>query len=90
VVEAVVVAAAPVVELPVEPPAPVAPATRPTLSMPLRVSGTAVHRIDPLTASRRRRLFSRRRDEGPVVEVVDGPPPDRKLPGRVLEESGRR
>jgi hypothetical protein len=89
VVEAVVVAAS-VVEPPVAPVVPVAPAPRPTLSMPPRVSGTATHRVDPLGVSGRRRLFSRRREEGPVVEVVDGPPPNRKLPGRVLEESGRR
>jgi hypothetical protein len=60
------------------------------LDMPARVSGTALHRVDPLRVSRRRRFFSRGADEGPVVEIRDGPPPDRKLPSRVLEESGRR
>ena len=66
------------------------PAAPVELDMPLRVSGTALHRVDPLLVSRRRRFFSRGVDEGPVVEVRDGPPPDRKLPSRVLEESGRR
>jgi hypothetical protein len=69
---------------------PRAPAPPVELDMPPRVSGTALHRVDPLLVSRRRRFFSRGGDEGPVVEVRDGPPPDRKLPSRVLEESGRR
>jgi hypothetical protein len=75
-----------------EPPPPPPPAAAPAveLAMPARVSGTALHRVDPLVVSRRRRFFSRGGDEGPVVEVRDGPPPDRKLPSRVLEESGRR
>jgi hypothetical protein len=60
------------------------------LAIPARVSGTALHRVDPLLQSRRRRLFLRTRDEVPVIEVRDGPPPDRTLPSRVLEESGRR
>jgi len=66
------------------------PAVRPAveLEMTARVSGTAFHRVDPLRVSRRRRLFSRGGDEGPAIEVRDGPPPDRKLPDRVLEELG--
>jgi hypothetical protein len=46
-----------------------------------RVAATAVHHIDPLTPSVRRRLFRRALDAA-VVEVPDGPPPDRRLPGR--------
>jgi hypothetical protein len=72
------------------PPPPRAPAPPVELAMPARVTGTAFHRVDPLIVSRRRRFFSRGGDEGPMVEVRDGPPPDRKLPSRVLEESGRR
>jgi hypothetical protein len=60
------------------------------VAMPARVSGTALHRVDPLVVSRRRRFFSRGGDEGPVIEVRDGPPPDRKVPARVLEEFGGR
>jgi hypothetical protein len=61
------------------------------LAVPARVTGTAFHRVDPLTASRRRRLFSRGGgEETPQVEVLDGPPPDRTLPSRVLEQLGRR
>jgi len=88
VIEAVVVAAA-VVEP--EPAAPPVPRPRPSLVMPARVSGTTFHRVDPLTGSSRRRFgFLRGKDEVPVVQVMDGPPPDRKLPSRVLEESSRR
>jgi hypothetical protein len=62
-----------------------------TLAMPARVVGTALHRVDPLTSSGRRRFgLGRGGEEVPGVEVMDGPPPDRTLPSRVLEESGRR
>jgi hypothetical protein len=95
VIEAVVVAAAVVEPEPdvvePEPAPPPAPKQRPTLAMPARVSGTTFHHVDPLAgASRRRFGFLRGKDEVPAVEVMDGPPPDRKLPRRVLEESSRR
>lgn len=86
IVEAVVVAAVVVEPEPAH--APLPPPVE--LAIPARVSGTALHRVDPLLQSRRRRLFLRTRDEVPVIEVRDGPPPDRTLPSRVLEESGRR
>jgi hypothetical protein len=93
VVEVVAVAAA-VTQPHAEPePAPVpapAPAPAVELAMPAHVSGTALHRVDPLVVSRRRRFFSRGGDEGPAIELRDGPPPGRKLPSRVLEELGRR
>jgi hypothetical protein len=66
------------------------PAAPVQLEMPARVSGTALHRLDPLVVARRRRFLSGGGDEGPAIEVRDGPPPDRTLPSRVLEESGRR
>jgi hypothetical protein len=96
VVEAMVVAAAIVEPPPVAEPQPqvvpkVEPEPTPALVMPARVTGTALHRVDPLAVSRRRRLFSRGAgDETPPVEVLDGPPPDRKLPSRVLEQTSRR
>jgi hypothetical protein len=94
VLEATVAAAAPPTS-PAEPapePLPVrAPEPAGVLVAPARVTGTAFHRVDPLTASRRRRLFSRGGgDETPPMEVLDGPPPDRTLPSRVLEQTGRR
>src|SRR5262249_39713224 len=73
--------------------APPAPRREPpaTLEMPARVSGRALHRVDPLASSGRRRFgFRRGGEEGPSVEVRDGRPPGRTLPRRVLEESGRR
>jgi hypothetical protein len=96
VVEAVVVAAAivepeapPVVEP--KPAREAEPVAAPVLVMPARVQGRALHRVDPLTVSRRRRLFSRGGgDEAPPIEVLDGPPPDRALPSRVLEQTSRR
>lgn len=96
IVEAVVTAAVVVepapeqAEEPLAKPVPVPPPRRTELPMPARVTGTALHRVDPLVQSRRRRLFSRGRAEGPAIEVRDGPPPERNLPSRVLEESGRR
>jgi hypothetical protein len=92
VVEVVAVAAAVIQPRggPAPAPARAAPAPLVELPMPARVSGTALHRVDPLIVSRRRRFFSRGGDEGPVIELQDGPPPGRKLPSRVLEESGRR
>jgi hypothetical protein len=91
VIEVAAVAAV-VVEPRDEPPPtrPREPAPPVELEMPARVSGTAFHRVDPLAVSRRRRLFSRGGDDGPTIEVRDGPPPDRTLPSRVLEESARR
>jgi hypothetical protein len=75
---------------PEPPPPPPVRAPPVELGMPARVSGTALHRVDALIVTRRRRFFSRGGEEGPVIEVRDGPPPDRKLPRRALEESGRR
>jgi hypothetical protein len=53
---------------------------RPRLVPPARTSAITVHHVDPLGSSARRRLFRRAVDEA-VVEVPDGPPPDRVLPG---------
>jgi hypothetical protein len=89
VIEVTAVAAA-VIEPRGEPARPREPVVRVELELPARVSGTALHRVDPLVVSRRRRFFSRGGVEGPTIEVRDGPPPDRKLPSRALEESGRR
>ncbi len=91
-VSVVAPAVAAAVAVPVQTPGPVRPpAPAPVLAAPARVTGTAVHRVDPLTASGRRRLFSRRGgDESPAVEVLDGPPPDRRLPSRVVEQMARR
>jgi hypothetical protein len=58
---------------------------------PGRVSGTALHHVDPLASTSRRRFRLRRGgDEAAAVEVVDGPPPDRVLPSRVLEETAKK
>ena len=92
VVEVIEVAAvaAVVVDAPGEPARPPKPVPPVELEMPARVSGSALHHVDPLVASRRRHFFSRGGDEGPAIEVRDGPPPERTLPRRALEESGRR
>jgi hypothetical protein len=65
----------------VEAPEAVPGPAKPRLVPVERVAAVAVHHIDPLTPAGRRRLF-RRAVEAAVVEVPDGPPPDRLLPGR--------
>jgi hypothetical protein len=62
------------------------PVPAPPLAMPAQVSGIAVHRVDPLVQPARRRLFRRGGHDAIELEVTDGPPPDRTLPLRVLEE----
>jgi hypothetical protein len=47
-----------------------------------RLQTVALHHVDPLAEGARRRLF-RRSVEETVVEVPDGPPADRALPGHV-------
>jgi hypothetical protein len=74
-----------VVELP-EPVAEPEPA-KPQLVPVERVAAIAVHHIDPLASSGRSRLF-RHAVEAAVVEVPDGPPPDRMLPGRAARATG--
>ncbi|HWE82095.1 MAG TPA: hypothetical protein VG265_10620 [Gaiellaceae bacterium] len=76
----------PVIPAPIEMPA--APARRPIpateperLASRERIQATAVHHIDPLADGARRRLFRRSVEEA-VVEVPDGPPADRVLPGQ--------
>jgi hypothetical protein len=39
--------------------------------------------VDPLGAGGRRRFLRRRKADGYVVEVMDGPAPDRVLPRRL-------
>ncbi len=53
---------------------------------PVRVERTTRHRIDPTATSARRRLWFRRAGEEITVDVADGPPPDRVLPPRVVEQ----
>ena len=77
----------PIVELP-EPLAEPEPA-KPLLVPVARVAAVAVHHVDPLTSSDRRRFF-RRGVEAAVVEVADGPPPGRMLPGRAARTEGPR
>lgn len=61
------------------------------LVAPARVSGTALHHAEPPASTSRRRFRLRRGgDEAAPVEVVDGPPPDRVLPSRVLEETAKK
>ncbi len=57
------------------------------LFAPARVEGVVLHRVDPLGGMSRSRFRLRRVSEGPAVEVDDGPPPDRKLSERVLEQA---
>jgi hypothetical protein len=51
-----------------------------------RVDAMTSHRVDPLEVSVRRRLFRRSRDEA-SIEILDGPPPGRTIPARVLDQS---
>jgi len=60
---------------------------KPQLVPLVRVAAAAVHHVDPLAASGRRWLF-RRADEAAVVEVPDGPPSGRMLPGRAARMIG--
>lgn len=48
-----------------------------------RPEWTAVHHVDPLSAGGRRRFLRRRKGDEHVVEVMDGPAPDRALPSRL-------
>jgi hypothetical protein len=57
------------------------------LPAPARIERSAFHHVDPADAPVRRRWF-RRVEEGPVVEVPDGPPPGRRLPGTARTRSG--
>jgi hypothetical protein len=67
------------------------PEQAPVLVPPARVSGTALHHVAPPASTARRRFRLRRGgDEAAAVEVVDGPPPDRVLPSRVLEETAKK
>ena len=76
-------------ELAPEPVAAVVPAARvaPEELLPLayepRPQWTAVHHVDPLGAGSRRRFLRRRKGDEHVVEVMDGPAPDRVLPSRL-------
>lgn len=55
------------------------------LRAPERVERAALHHIDPPDSSARRRWFRRTADED-AIEVRDGPPPDRLLPGASRSE----
>jgi ribonuclease E len=55
-----------------------------------RPQTTVVHHVDPLAGGGRRRLLRRRPADEHVVEVLDGPPPDRELPQRLRDQSGVR
>ncbi len=81
-------AAVPVVE-PAVPPAPVVqPEPVPVvLSLPQRPPSTVLHRVDPLGGQGRGRFRRRYADDEDVVEVHDGPPPNRVLPTRVQDDS---
>jgi len=50
------------------------------LALPQRVERPALHHVDPLGAPSRRRWFGRA-DDDTAIEVRDGPPPNRVLPG---------
>jgi hypothetical protein len=77
------------VELPPEPLAAPPPPrhVEPEELLPLahepRPQWTAVHHVDPLGAGSRRRFLRRRKGDEHVVEVMDGPAPDRVLPSRL-------
>ena len=64
-----------------------APAEVPPLAFVQRPETTAAHHVDPLASGGRRRFRRRRSSDENVVEVLDGPPPDRGLPLRLREES---
>ena len=72
------------------PPRPVergVPAELPPLVFMQRPETTAAHHVDPLASVGRRRFRRRRSGDEHVVEVLDGPPPDRGLPLRLRAES---
>ena len=72
------------------PPRPVergVPAELPPLVFVPRLETTAAHHVDPLASAGRRRFRRRRSGDEHVVEVLDGPPPDRGLPLRLRDES---
>jgi hypothetical protein len=76
------------VELPPEPvAAPIhvrqaEPAELLPLAFEPRPEWTAVHHVDPLTGRTRRGFRRKRKGDEHVVEVMDGPAPDRVLPNR--------
>ena len=53
-----------------------------------RPQATAVHHVDPLSGGVRRRFRRRRRRDEHVIEVMDGPAPDRELPSRLRSTTG--
>jgi hypothetical protein len=80
----------PTVDVPGEPASPPALAAppepallKPRLAPVERVTMTAIHHVDPLAVTARKRFFRRAVEES-VVEVPDGPPPDRVLPSNLL------
>jgi hypothetical protein len=60
--------------------APVAEYVPVELRMPERVEAAALYHVDPLGTPARKRWFGRAEEE-PAIEVHDGPPPGRRLPG---------
>ena len=60
---------------------------RVVLSLPQRPPSTVLHRVDPLGGQGRGRFRRRHADDEDVVEVHDGPPPNRVLPSRVQDDS---
>ena len=52
-----------------------------------RPEWTAVHHVDPLSGRGRRGFLRRRKDDEHVIEVMDGPAPDRVLPDRYRSAS---
>src|SRR5262249_28447299 len=53
------------------------------LALEPRPEWTAVHHVDPLSSGARRGFLRGRKGEEHVVEVMDGPAPDRVLPIRL-------
>lgn len=58
----------------------------PALEYGPRPQATVVHHVDPLARGGRRRFRRRRGGDEHAVEVLDGPPPDRRLPLRLRRE----
>jgi hypothetical protein len=57
------------------------------LPAPEHVEALVSHRVDPLAAPARSRFRFRRGREEHAVQVPDGPPPDRRIPERTLEQA---
>jgi hypothetical protein len=68
---------------PVRPLVPSEPGELLPLTWEPRPSSTVVHHVDPLSGGGRRRFLRRRGGDEHVVEVLDGPAPDRVLPSRL-------